>query len=338
AEQRLAGICLAALAFVFIGLGVGAAGTSLLALLAKRVAPDRRAAAASMVWIMMIMGFVVTATTAGFLLEPFSLGRLVAVTTAVALGALALTTVAIWGVEGSTSEAAPVRATRRPVPFAVALRDIWDEPRARRFSIFVFISMLAYSAQDLILEPFAGLVFGLTPGESTRLAGVQHSGVLLGMLVVAFAGRYAPLKYWTAGGCAASALALAALALGGYLAPVWPLKASVFALGLANGAFAVAAIGSMMGLAGAGRAEREGMRMGLFGAAQAIAFGLGGFLGTAGVDAMRYLSNSPVTAYAAVFIAQALLFLVAASLAIRIERPASVPATLPGAGSLASAR
>ena len=52
-----------------------------------------------------------------------------------------------------------------------ALAQVWAEPQARRFTIFVFVSMLAYSAQDLILEPFAGLVFGMTPGESTKLVG-----------------------------------------------------------------------------------------------------------------------------------------------------------------------
>ena len=41
-----------------------------------------------------------------------------------------------------------------------ALRQVWGESDARRFTIFVFVSMLAYSAQDLILEPFAGLAFG----------------------------------------------------------------------------------------------------------------------------------------------------------------------------------
>ena len=45
-------------------------------------------------------------------------------------------------------------------------------------------------------------------------------------------------------------------------------------LGFFNGMFAVAAIGSMMALAGEGRDAREGTRMGLWGAAQAIAAGL----------------------------------------------------------------
>ena len=44
-------------------------------------------------------------------------------------------------------------------------------------------------------------------------------------------------------------------------------------LGFFNGVFAVAAIGAMMALAGEGAGAREGTRMGLWGAAQAIAAG-----------------------------------------------------------------
>ena len=43
------------------------------------------------------------------------------------------------------------------------IAEIRADPLARRFTIFVFVSMLAYSAQELILEPFAGLVFHMTP-------------------------------------------------------------------------------------------------------------------------------------------------------------------------------
>jgi BCD family chlorophyll transporter-like MFS transporter len=202
--------------------------------------------------------------------------------------------------------------------------------------------MLAYSAQDLILEPFAGTVFGLTPGESTRLAGVQHGGVFLGMLLVALAcsgaarGRGGTLKAWTVGGCLASGLALLALAFGGFAAADWPLRATVFALGTANGAFAVATIGSMMGLATSGRAAREGVRMGLWGAAQAVAFGLGGFLGTAAVDVMRWLYAAPTPAYAVVFAGEALLFFMAAGLALRVGRPAPQTRALPGTQALST--
>ena len=58
--------------------------------------------------------------------------------------------------------------------------------------------------------------------------------------------------------------------------------------------------------------------MGLWGAAQAVAFGLGGFLGTAASDVARHFVGTPGAAYAAVFAGEAALFLIAAWLAIGV--------------------
>jgi BCD family chlorophyll transporter-like MFS transporter len=328
ATDVASGIALAFAGFVLIGVGVGAAGTSLLVLLAKRVDDKRRAPAATIVWIMMIAGFAVTAGVAGHLLDPYTPARLVAVTAVVCTIALAVTLLALWGVEGTASGevSAAGAEPRSAVPFRQALSQVWDETQSRRFTIFIFVSMLAYGAQDLILEPFAGTVFGLTPGQSTKLSGAQHGGVLAGMLLIAFVcgvgrgGRPGLLRAWTIAGCVASALALFGLAFAGYAVPSWPLTASVFVLGMANGAYAIAAIGSMMALVAVGRKAREGVRMGLWGAAQALAFGAGGFLGTVAVDLARSVAGSAVPAYAAVFASEGALFLVAAWLAARVAK------------------
>ena len=326
ATQPVYGIVLAVAAFIAIGLGVGAAGTSLLVLLATKVVARRRPAAATIVWVMMILGFVITATIAGKFLDPFTPARLVQVTTTAALIAFFLSVLAVYGVESTeppASNADKAAGSADRAGFIAALKEVWAESQARRFTIFVFISMLAYSAQDLILEPYAGLVFGLTPGQSTQLSGIQNGGVLLGMLLVAFVGsgiggpRFGSLRGWIVTGCIASSFALLALAVSGVVGPGWPLTATVFALGFANGMFAVSAIGSMMSLAAEGAPSREGVRMGLWGAAQAIAFGAGGFLGTVAVDLTRWLVGSPVLAYGSVFCVEALLFLVAAVLAPR---------------------
>jgi BCD family chlorophyll transporter-like MFS transporter len=334
-SNRPAGIALAVIAFCLIGLGVSASGTSLLVMLAKRVEPGRRAAAASIVWMMMIFGFAVTAGFAGKLLDPYSPTRLVLVTAAVCCLAFMLALVAIYKLEDGTSVAQlpDAHAASKPT-FRAALLQVWAEPAARQFSIFVFISMLAFSAQDLILEPFAGTVFGFTPGQSTQLSGLQHGGVLLGMILVALAGvlgarwghqsalrHVGSLRGWTVGGCVASAVALAGLSVAGFTGPTWPLNATVFALGVANGAFSIGAISSMMRLAGQGADAREGVRMGLWGAAQAIAFGLGGLLGTAASDLARWLIASPGAAYASVFAFEALLFVLSAALAWQVGKP-----------------
>jgi BCD family chlorophyll transporter-like MFS transporter len=185
--------------------------------------------------------------------------------------------------------------------------------------------MLAYSAQDLILEPFAGAVFGFTPGETTKLSGVQHGGTLIGMALVPLIGAVYPrsrgsLQVWTIGGCLASAIALLSLSAAAFVGPSWPLRETVFMLGVTNGAYAVAAIGSMMALVGAGGEKREGVRMGLWGAAQAFAFGIGGFLGTLASDIARYLLTSPALSYAVVFASEAGLFVVSACMAVWVHR------------------
>ncbi|MDH7975444.1 PucC family protein, partial [Sphingomonas sp. AR_OL41] len=225
---------------------------------------------------------------------------------------------------------------RAATDFAAALRELWADRDARRFTIFVFVSMLAYSMQDLILEPFSGLLFGFTPGASTQLSGVQHGGVLAGMILTgiggsAFAGRGTrDLRRWIFGGCLGSGLALAGLAFAAHVGPGWPLGANIFLLGFANGVFAVAAIGSMMQLAGAAGPRREGIRMGVWGASQAVAFGAGGLIGAVGVDLGRYLLGEADRAFALVFTVEAMLFLVAAALAVgaaRVARSAPIEAT-----------
>jgi BCD family chlorophyll transporter-like MFS transporter len=98
------------LGFVLIGAGVGCAGTALLALLSSRVAPERRPAAATIVWLMMIFGIAVTAGVVGGLLDPYSGERLIVITACVAGVALTLATLGVLGVEG------PSRPSRRPSP------------------------------------------------------------------------------------------------------------------------------------------------------------------------------------------------------------------------------
>ncbi len=327
ADHPAAGIALAVTAFLIIGAGVGASGTCLLVLLASLVEPKQRAPAASITWIMMIAGFAVTAGVAGAFLDPFSMTRLVTVSSIVSALAIVVTVLALRNLEGSHTVApAPDDESRQTAGFRKALADVVGERHTRRFALFVFLAMLGYSAMDLVLEPFAGAVFGLSPGESTQLGGTQHSGALIGMLLAAFIGyrltdrRHDVLRACMIGGCLGSAALLGLLAVSGFFSSGWPLHATVGLLGFATGVFTVAAIGTMMGLMARGGNHHEGMRMGIWGAAQAIAFGLGGIAGTFAVDVVRWLTGSALYAYSAVFLIQAILFATAAVLAAEISR------------------
>jgi BCD family chlorophyll transporter-like MFS transporter len=318
ASMPVSGLVLSVLAYALIGAGAGASGTSVLAFLAASTAPRRRAAAATIIWLMMIFGIAATAGIVGALLDPYSPARLLTIVACVAVGAVVLTALAVLGLEkGGT---VPAVAVRQPLREGIA--EIWAEPKARRFTQFVFLSMTAYFMQELILEPYAGLVFGFTPGQSTSLSGAQNGGVFLGMLAVGIAATglgIGSLRAWVVGGCAGSAATLLGIGLIGPLQVNLILPLTIL-LGFCNGVFAVAAIGAMMALAGQGRTDREGTRMGLWGAAQAIAAGIGGLVGAVAVDALRLVLATDI-AFASVFAAEAVLFLVAAGLALRVIDP-----------------
>ncbi len=322
-----AGLAVSIVAYAAIGVGVGASGTSLLALLATATAPHRRAAAATITWLMMIFGIAMTAGVIGQLLDPYSPTRLLVITSGLAVAAITLTALAIGRIESTLPAPAPTPSTS----LRAGLAEIWHEPQARAFTFFVFLSMTAYFMQELILEPYAGLVFAFTPGQSTSLSGAQNGGVFLGMVTVglfATALRWGSLRAWVVAGCLGSAAALTLIAALGPQGVGAPLMPAVVALGFFNGMFAVAAIGAMMALAGEGRAAREGTRMGLWGAAQAVAAGFGGLVGAAMADILR-TTLPDATAFGSVFLLEAALFLVAAQMATRTVRVAH-PTLVPG--------
>ncbi len=326
AQSFALGLTVSVVAYTLIGLGVGASGTSLLALLATTTAPQRRAAAATITWLMMIFGIAMTAGIVGQLIDPYTPQLLLKIVAIVVTTATLVTCVAVWRVERN------LIAVREPdpTPFMDGLREVWAERKARNFTIFVFLSMTAYFMQELILEPYAGLVFGFTPGQSTSLSGAQNGGVFIGMLTVGILAtgfKIGALRNWVMAGCLGSAGTLALITFLGPLGPTAPIIPAVVLLGFFNGMFAVAAIGSMMALAAEGMARREGTRMGLWGAAQAIAAGFGGLIGAGMVDILR-VSMSDTQAFGSVFIAEAALFIAATVMAAKIMDHKSLSITL----------
>jgi len=319
------GIAVAIVAFFLIGIGVSMSGTSLLALLAKGVSDERRAAAATTVWLMMIFGFALTSGIAGKFLDPYSPEKVILISGIISSIAFLIAGLALYKLEGYGLENKRSSAVQK-IPFRKALTDILADPVTKKFTIFIFLSMFAFSAQDLILEPFAGMIFKYSLGETTSLSGIQHSGVLTGMLLVAVCGSsrlrpyFGSLRSWMIYGCLASALAMFGLVIAGILEGDWPLKLNVFILGLANGAFSIAAIASMMRLAVVGGGGKEGVRIGLWGGAQAIAFGLGGLLGAGASDLARSIFINPASAYSSVFFIEAILFIASAYMASLVER------------------
>ena len=322
------GSIISIIAYCLIGLGVGASGTSLLALIATNTHDNRKAAAATITWIMMIFGAAVTAIIVGKIIDPYSITKLIKIVTFLSIFWFMVSGIALYKMEnkGLSQINNEIDATQTKDTFFTGLKQVLSEKNTRWFTIFVFLSMTAYFMQEPILEPYAGIVFQFTVGESTQLTGYHQGGILLGMLLVGIlvSGlKFGSLRFWVLFGCAGSGLTLLLIALlGQTMTGKHGLMISIALLGFFNGNFAVGAIGSMMQLAGIGRKNRAGTRMGLWGAGQAIAAGNAMIFSTLFVDILQKITKNAASSYGIIFVIEGILFLAAAMLATRlIARP-----------------
>ena len=329
------GIMLALFSYTLIGFGVGAAGTPLLALLASYSSKSQKGFAASITFLMMILGLAITGITAGIILDPYSHQKLMKITASLAIITNILSYLSLKNLEKSLLNNADARipnSIRYDVPFLTGIKKIWMEREARLFTIFIFISMGAFSMQDPILEPFAGEVFGFAVGESTKLDGFHKIGTLIGIILIILClskfrigfgsfsifknERLGSEKFWLITGCLFSALSLFIISLLGltYRDP-GILNSVVFFFGISNGVFTAGILGTMLHLASRGSGDNNtGTRMGIWGAAQAYATMIAVFFSTVLVDILGLMMNSLPSVYGIVFLTAASFFIAAAFL------------------------
>ena len=329
------GIMLALFSYTLIGFGVGAAGTPLLALLASYSSKSQKGFAASITFLMMILGLAITGITAGIILDPYSHQKLMKITASLAIITNILSYLSLKNLEKSLLNNADARipnSIRYDVPFLAGIKKIWMEREARLFTIFIFISMGAFSMQDPILEPFAGEVFGFAVGESTKLDGLHKVGTLIGIILIILClskfrigfgsfsifknERLGSEKLWLITGCLFSALSLFIISLLGltYRDP-GILNSVVFFFGISNGVFTAGILGTMLHLASRGSGDNNtGTRMGIWGAAQAYATMIAVFFSTVLVDILGLMMNSLPSVYGIVFLTAASFFIAAAFL------------------------
>jgi BCD family chlorophyll transporter-like MFS transporter len=335
-ESRFSyGIMLALLSYSLIGFGVGAAGTPLLALLATYSSKSQKGFAASITFLMMILGLAITGITVGIILDPYSHQKLIKITSSLAIITNIISFLSLRNLERSlqnSSNSLTANTINSNVPILEGIKKVWMERDARLFTIFIFISMGAFSMQDPILEPFAGEVFGFTVGESTKLDGFHKIGTLIGIISIVLClskfkigfgslsivknERLGSERLWLITGCLFSALSLFIISiLAITFAGSSALNSVVFFFGISNGIFTAGVLGTMLHLASRGSGDnKEGTRMGIWGAAQAYATMIAVFFSTVLVDILGLIMTSLPNVYGIVFLTAACFFIASAYL------------------------
>lgn len=310
----------ALVAFIIFGVGRAVSGTAYLALIHDRAPEAQRGRALGFVWLMLIIGFSTMSILYGRLLpdyDPVTYQRLFIVAPLVAL---VLVVIALWGEEKPRTQTEVAAAEKTRVPLSAALRVVWDNPPARIFAAFLFVSALFMFAYDQILEPFGGDVFGLPVGITTRWNAYWGVGVLLGMIgLLAITGRKRRPRDTaiTAVGTVGISLAFAVLtyaSVAGVQAAVVP---GIMLLGLSMGAFNVGGLALMMRMSDP---RLAGTFLGMWSLMQLMGRGFSGLLGASIRDAVVMLTGGDYAlAYGLAFAVEAIGVAAALWLLLRLN-------------------
>jgi BCD family chlorophyll transporter-like MFS transporter len=241
-----------------------------LALATDLVPEEDQPKVVGLMYVMLLFGMIVSALVVGYLLEPFSPGRLIQVIQGTAVITILLNSIALWKQEprDRMRQFRPVETSS----FATAWGRFAARKGAMRLLTVIGLGAAGFGMADVLLEPYGGQVLALSVAQTTKLTAVFAFGMLLGFGLASRAlgrgGR--PVSVGAAGalvGMAAFAAIILSPVLGG---PVL-FAGATLAAGFGAGLFGH---GTLTAAMRAAPREQVGLALGAWGAVQATAAGL----------------------------------------------------------------
>ncbi|MEO1033985.1 MAG: PucC family protein [Pseudomonadota bacterium] len=261
----------AALAFLLVGAGVHIVQTAGLALCTDLTPPKSHARVVGLMYVMLLLGMIVSALVFGRALEDFSPGRLVQVIQGAAIATLILNVTAMWKQESRD----PPRGRPQPAPDPT-FRESWAQfcrgrDAVRRLAI-VGVGTMAFAMADILLEPFGGQVLDLTVSATTKLTALLAFGGLLGFWFASWIlGRGADPYRITWVGALIGIPAFAFVIVAASVSTSSLFLAGNFLIGFGGAIFGHATLTATMNQA---PEKQAGLAIGAWGAVQATAAGV----------------------------------------------------------------
>ena len=322
----------AGLAFLLTGAGLHTVQTVGLALATDLVAEESQPRVVGLMYVMLLVGMIVSAILFGALLDNFSRGRLIQVVQGSAVATIVLNVIAMWKQE--TRDPGKTREGRQEPTF----RESWDSfiagSGAVRRLIAVGIGTMAFSMQDVLLEPYGGQVLGLTVANTTRLTATLSMGGLLGFLLASrVLGRGGDPFRMSSYGALAGIPGFAAVILAAPANSALLFFLGTFLIGFGGG---LLSHGTLTATMNAAPEKQRGLALGAWGAVQASAAGIAVAFGGIARDVVTGMSSrdlfgvslsGPATGYSLVYSLEIVLLIVTLLAMLPLIRRAPVQLT-----------
>jgi BCD family chlorophyll transporter-like MFS transporter len=295
------GIVICTVIFLGYGIGVNIVETIFLALVSDITPPRERGKVLAVLWIMLVLGTIVSSVIISFLLHDYSDTRLIQVMQGSAVVFIVFAMISLWNqeklnVKGRVEIPEGIRVR---LSLGESVRMLWGKTTLRRLFMVLFLATAGFATHDVLLEPYGGQVLGMSVAETTQLTALWGVAMLVAIAVggwMLWRGRSALTVIVS--GCVIGALGFLVISIASDAAMVMPFRGGVALIGLGRGMFIVASIALVMSLTDMGHA---GLFIGLWGVMQALAQGFGTIGGGLGRDVAQHMFGSVMLGYTTVY-------------------------------------
>ena len=300
-------------AFGAWGFGFNFATVSYLALATELSSPTERSKTVGVMWFVLILSMIIGGISFSRAIEPYSHERLITAFYEMAGLALAVGLLGVIGLE-RRGEQRPASEERRST--RQTLRAVAGNPQAKRFFVYLVLLLIGLLGQDVLLEPYAGDVFGVAPAVTTRYTSIWGTTLLVGLLVTSPLTKRFGMKKVAGLGAIIAAAGLGIIVAAGAVHQVGLLMPGLAVFGFGSGISTAANLALMLDMTVTGQV---GVFIGAWGVADALARFGGTMLSGILRDVIGYALGSVYAGYAVVFGIEIALFGVSLLLLKKIE-------------------
>ena len=306
--------------FLAYGAGINIVETIYLALVSDITPPESRGKVVAVLWLMLVMGTVVSAIIVSAMLVQYTHERLIQVMQGAAVLFVILTVFALWGQEKLRPDGSlevPSDSVRVRLPLREALGMLSGQKTLMGLFTIIFIATMAFATHDVLLEPYGGEVLGMSVSATMGLTALWGMMTIAGVVSAGFLLWLKRTPAFLIGlGCVVglSGFGLISFASQGVLIELFRMGVGLISLG--RGLFLVGSVVLVMSLTDINHA---GLFLGVWGIVQAMAQGFGLIGGSLARDLIYQVTGNVVTGYTAVYLTSlALLAFVILLLVLRL--------------------
>lgn len=304
------------LAFLLVGAGAHTTQTAGLALATDIVDEEKRPRVIALMYLMMLMGTLVSALVLERLLHDFTPLKLIQVIQGTAVFTVICNAVSLWKQEVRVRGVVEyAKGERRPL-FRDAWRTFAAGGTAVRLLAAVGLGFFAFNLQDVLLEPYGGEILGMSVAATTALTAIMAFGAIISFIMAATLLRLHndPVRL-ARQGVIVGVIGFGLITLASVYSSAFFFRVGVMLIGFGEGLFGVGTLSYAMGIRDT---SQHGIALGAWGAVFATAEGLSFAVSGVAKDWLSHLTSrgdlgarfsSPSVPYTAVYVTEIVVLL-----------------------------